>query len=213
MLYQLSYTPTNRSWIFMLHQAKRVNRISNPENEWAMNTEKIELRMLRPEDEAAFQECLEDFKNHKPFWQFAFDYSEDQPFSEYVELVNSWPKGKNLPASFVPNSFFVGIFEGHIVGRSSLRHELSPWLEAYGGHIGYGVSPKFRGKGVAQKLLSLTLEKAQDIGLDRVLVTVDEDNPASIKVIENSGAKYQDSIMDESLTVPKRRYWLDITKS
>lgn len=88
------------------------------------------------------------------------------------------------------------------VGYLALRHTLTPWLLEEGGHIGYSVRPSRRREGHATRALLLALDRAAGLGLDRVLLTVDEDNTGSRAVIEGAGGGYEDSRRG------KRRYWI-----
>jgi predicted acetyltransferase len=85
-------------------------------------------------------------------------------------------------------------------------------LERNGGHIDYGIRPKERNKGFGTLILKLTLEKARQIGLKRVLLTCDDDNLASARVIEKNGGILQDKILNEGHKVPTRRYWIDLER-
>lgn len=49
----------------------------------------------------------------------------------------------------------------------------------HGGHIGYAVAPSHRGKGYASALFQAALSYCRDCGIDRVLVTCNDDNQAS----------------------------------
>jgi predicted acetyltransferase len=89
-----------------------------------------------------------------------------------------------------------------VVGRISLRHELTPWLLEVGGHIGYAVRPSARRRGHATRALALMLPVAAEQGLDRVLVTCDVDNEGSRRVIEANGGVLED------VRGTKRRYWI-----
>ena len=89
-----------------------------------------------------------------------------------------------------------------VVGFLALRHELTPWLLEEGGHIGYSVRPSRRREGHASRAVALALIRAKELGLERVLLTCDEDNLGSRLTIENAGGVYEDSRKD------KRRYWI-----
>lgn len=89
------------------------------------------------------------------------------------------------------------------VGYLALRHALTPWLLEEGGHIGYSVRPSRRREGHASRALALAVRRAAELGLERVLVTCDEDNLGSRGTIERCGGIYEDSRKE------KRRYWID----
>lgn len=89
------------------------------------------------------------------------------------------------------------------LGAVSLRHELNAFLLEHGGHIGYSVRPSARRRGVATQALRLTLGLAAERGIDRVLVTCEQDNPASARTIERCGGVLED------VRGTLRRYWIE----
>lgn len=90
-----------------------------------------------------------------------------------------------------------------VVGFLALRHRLNAFLLEEGGHIGYAVRPSRRRAGHATRALGLAVRRAAGLGIDRVLVTCDEDNDASRRTIERNGGSCEDSRKG------KRRYWID----
>ncbi len=78
-----------------------------------------------------------------------------------------------------------------------------------GGHIGYCVRPGFRRRGYATEILRQAVIVARSIGIDRVLVTCDDDNAASIAVIESNGGKLDGVRPATDQGPPHRRYWID----
>lgn len=178
-----------------------------------MGTNELQLRPLRVEDEAAFRAAVDEFKAAEPHWQFAFCYDPTASFADYVRRLERWSRGEDLAEDFVPNTFLVEVVGEVIVGRVSLRHELNAFLERYGGHVGYGVVPSQRGRGYATEMLRLTLPIAVSLGLARLLVTCDDDNVASIRVIEKNGGVFEGFTTSLGLERPGRRYWIDVTSA
>ncbi|MSP59265.1 MAG: GNAT family N-acetyltransferase [Myxococcales bacterium] len=65
-------------------------------------------------------------------------------------------------------------------------------LRVEGGHIGYDTVPSFRGRGVATEMLRQALPLARALGLTAVLITCDDTNAASIRVIEKNGGSLKE---------------------
>lgn len=169
---------------------------------------KLLLRPLTKEDESSFQSAVSELEKDTPPWQFALDFDHEESFVDYVERVNNWPHGKDLPNGFVPNSYLVGVVESRIVGRLSIRHSLNEHLQKYGGHIGYGIIPSERRKGYANEMLRQALPICRKLGIEKALISCDTNNIASRKVIENNGGIFDSITKFPELDVQQRRYWL-----
>lgn len=81
------------------------------------------------------------------------------------------------------------IWDGTFCGAINLRYQpgtedLPPHVS---GHVGYAVVPWKRRAGHATRALALLLPIARELGLARLLITCDEDNHASRRVIEANG--------------------------
>jgi predicted acetyltransferase len=114
-----------------------------------------------------------------------------------------------LPADAVHNDLYWIADDGEVVGFLSFRHDLNDYLREVGGHIGYAVRASRRRQGYASAALRLGLERAREIGLDRVMVTCDDGNIGSFRTIEGAGGVLQDvRTMPEHGDQPVRRYWI-----
>jgi predicted acetyltransferase len=103
------------------------------------------------------------------------------------------------------------IVDGAFCGRIGLRFQ--PGTEALPphvlGHIGYTIVPWKQGRGYATQALRRILPVARAVGLARVMVTCDDDNFASIKVIRANGGVLSGDTDHE--TRPERRkliFWV-----
>lgn len=131
-------------------------------------------------------------------------------FFAYLEQASKYSLGIDLKPDFVPQSEFWLIDDGKIVARSKLRHRLTPALEREGGHIGYEVRPSERQKGYGTLILELTLEKAKNLGLKKVLVTCDTENTGSAKIIEKNRGKLVGYEISDRSGKQISRYWIEL---
>lgn len=139
-----------------------------------------------------------------------FEY-KGEPFAVLVAKLAAWKQGQQLPRGWVRSTvYYLVRQDGMIVGKSSLRHTLNTFLRTIGGHIGYVIRPDQRRQGYGTELLRLTLEKARRLGLERVLVTCDDDHAASAKIIEKNGGVLEELYQDDKMDIPKRRYWINL---
>lgn len=132
-----------------------------------------------------------------------------QGFAAWVDGLIA-AEDRNLPA---PEGWvhctFRWIVEGdRYLGGIALRHELNDFLLRAGGHIGYGVRPSERRRGLASFALGEMLVEAGKLGLDRVLVTCNVDNVGSARTIESRGGVLEDVRATEIGTL--KRYWITL---
>jgi predicted acetyltransferase len=137
------------------------------------------------------------------------DDDVDSPagFAAWVERLGSLTD----PAQPVPDDkvhcTYWWIVEGDaVLGSISLRHELNDFLFEAGGHIGYGVRPSARRRGLATYALGEVLKRAEGLGIDRVLITCDVDNEASRRTIEHFGGVQED--IRDTVLGRTRRLWI-----
>lgn len=135
---------------------------------------------------------------------------EPSNFQEMIKSLLDSEKEENIPENWVPASTYWLVDENKkVIGAVNIRHRLTKRLLDRGGHIGYGIRPSERRKGYATKLLSLSLQKTRELGLEKVLVTCDEHNIASEKTILNNGGVPDTNFIEEDGNVIKR-FWIEL---
>ena len=94
---------------------------------------------------------------------------------------------------------------------SSQRAGVAPAYVTWAGHIGYGIRPSARRRGLASWALGRLLEEARAVGLDRAMLVCAVDNLASAKTIEHCGGVLES--ITGSKVGPVRRYWINLDRS
>ena len=112
--------------------------------------------------------------------------------------------------TFVPCSTFfcLDTDSGRFVGAVNIRHYLNESLLLNGGHIGDGVRPSERRKGVATRMIALALEECRKLGIDRVLMVCDKENIGSAKSIITNGGVLENEVIVDGVT--EQRYWIQL---
>lgn len=134
-------------------------------------------------------------------------FSEDG-FEGWLDYVYA-PVGTNLfgYAKIESDNFLIDK-QGVVVGMLSVRYALTPSLLAVGGHIGYSTHPDYQGQGVASSALAYGIKLLKARGVDRVLVTCDDENVGSACVIEKNGGVLENVLATTGGRY--RRYWIAV---
>ncbi|MGZ6038675.1 MAG: GNAT family N-acetyltransferase [Phenylobacterium sp.] len=134
----------------------------------------------------------------------------------FLRLINDPPSSVVLPDGTlgprVPETQLWYVDGDRFIGSVSVRHGLSPMLEKWGGHIGYAVRPSEWGKGHASDMLAGMLDHVREtLPLERVTLTVNLNNPASMRVIEKNGGVFRDEVDHPWIPGDRgRRYWISL---
>lgn len=147
--------------------------------------------------------------------RLGFDLDDSAGFFDWVEaLLRAGDPTADLPDGLVPATTWWIVQHDQYLGAIQLRHRLNPFLAELGGHIGYGVRPSARRRGVAGLALGAVLAQGRHLGLSRVLITCDEDNTGSARTIEGAGGVLEgvrppdDYARAHGFNLPLRRYWI-----
>lgn len=94
-----------------------------------------------------------------------------------------------------------------VLGGIALRSESSDKVPQLG-HVGYGVRPSARGRGVATWAMGAILVHARSAGLGRLLLVCLDDNVNSIRIIERYAGVLEGVVAEGHSLV--RRYWIEL---
>jgi predicted acetyltransferase len=142
------------------------------------------------------------------YWFFA---EARRDFAGYLQKIDEYARSERLPYGIVPyHTFWLVRDETRVLGQLHLRHRLTAALAIEGGHIGYNIRPSERRKGYGTLQLRLGLEKAHGLGLTHVLVTCDDDNLPSAKIIEANGGVLSGRAVSPESGVLVRQYWIEV---
>lgn len=176
------------------------------------------IKLITPKEEflMSYLEVCREFKesNNKEFTAHdpdTFDIWKDTIFLKYQHNR----QGINLPEGYVPASSFWLVEGDLVIGIGDIRHRLTPALEKFGGHIGYVIRPSKWNLGYGTLQLGLLLKEAFDLGINNALITCDDDNIGSYRVMEKNGGVYQDTIENIIDGQPRRtrRYWFNTSQA
>jgi len=137
---------------------------------------------------------------------YAIRRIEYRDFDYYCENLEV----KDTSGGLVPDSTFFCLDEerDRIVGAVNIRHYLNDALLRNGGHIGDGVRPSERRKGIATKMIALALNECRKLGIEKVLMVCDKDNIGSAKSIQNNGGVLENEVVVDGVT--EQRYWITL---
>ena len=140
-----------------------------------------ELFLVKPsiEYKNSFKDYVLSYKAANDEYYFNKYHKALENFADYVnELILS---STQITDQFeVITSTFWLISGKDVVGVVRVRHEEI----GTAGHIGYDISPCYRGRGFDSSILRLALIEAGKIGISEVIATCNVDNDYSRKIIE-----------------------------
>ena len=168
---------------------------------------KLKLVKLSAEYRGQLNEMMEEWtqtgENIVPYAIRRLDYRNFEYYLENLEV-------KDTSGGLVPDSTFFCLDEERniFVGAVNIRHDLNEYLLRSGGHIGDGVRPSERRKGIATAMIALALEECRTLGNNRVLMVCDKANVGSARSIQKNGGVLENEILDDG--VWEQRYWIDL---
>lgn len=169
------------------------------------------MELVKPSEKfyKSYIEAIEEYQQNNID---TYDFLEVTKY-DIFEKIENMHTGKDLPEGYVKATYFWLVDGDEFVGEISVRHSLTDSLLRYGGNIGYGIRYSHWNKGIGTIMLSKALVYARDVlGLSKVLITCNDDNYGSARVIEKNGGILQDKIINtiDGVTRLSRRYWIEL---
>ncbi len=153
------------------------------------------IRLIVPNKEylQSYAEAYGEYVEHN-VTTYAFT---DVSSCDIFEKFDRYRTERDLPPDRVGEDKFwlVDDKKMRFIGEIAIRHRLNDALSRRGGHIGYGVRYSEWNRGFGTKMLALALEEAKKMGISPVLITCNDDNAASARVMEKNGFVLADKIM------------------
>ena len=149
--------------------------------------ETLSMELVKPEQkylQSYYEGCLETWGHvhdnyilHNPG---EYDEWKIHIFKDYENQEN----GIGLPEGFVPSLTLWAVDGDKYIGTVNIRPELSERLKEYGGHIGIVIRKSCRKKGYGEIFWKKALEKVFQMGVKEVLLTCEETNVGSKRILE-----------------------------
>lgn len=139
-----------------------------------------------PDDENGFKNPIFN-KSYEEYQQWLIKCAEDSKkdtldTEKDFELDDGWG---------VPKTIFWLYVDDAPVGMCKIRHYLTEALEQDGGHIGYAIRRSARGKGYGKLMMEKLVKEARELGLEKILLTIEPENKASIRMALSQGGKIE----------------------
>lgn len=169
-----------------------------------------------PEYTLGYKEyCKELYKNNVVYFR---PTNPDRIDEDWFSRTKPWydKKEKGLIVGQPVSFHYWAVDEGKFIGEFQLRTEFTDKVMLDIGSIGYAVRVSEWGKGYGTEILRQGLEIAKKHEMERVLLTINDKNTASIHVCEKLGGKLGDVIEAENEAEGHhllRRYWIDLEES
>ena len=108
-------------------------------------------------------------------------------FKGWLEKMEAWSLGEKLDRGFVPQTIYWILLDGKPIGIGKIRHWLTDESRKFGGNIGCALAVDYRGKGYGTEAIKKLINKANVMGINEKLVTIEKYNYASKKMVEKCG--------------------------
>ena len=167
------------------------------------------IKLIEP-NEKYLKSYIEAYDEYNDNHVITYGFNDARSYNIFEKYYN-YKNELNLKPNRIGADYFwlVNDEKDLFIGEICIRHNLTDELLRYGGHIGYGIRYSEWNKGHGTFMLKLALEKAKNIGISKVIVTCDDNNLASAKIIEKNDFVFQDKVENiiDGQKIATRIYW------
>lgn len=158
----------------------------------------MELREILKEDKTEILKIYNEYIKAEPIVGIDtfegirnFEHLQNMNFEEWYQELQDNKNKEKLPKEYSTQTTYLVIENNEIIGILNNRWDKVPALMLFGGLIGYSIRPKYRGKGYANEMLKLGLNKFKEKGINEILISCKDFNIASKKVIEKNNGIFE----------------------
>ena len=159
----------------------------------------MELRKPTLEDKDKLYDYVSEHYNNGESSISASNMLPIMDYNDWINKLEGDSSGKNLEWGI--NETYILVDNNMVIGMLNIRYNASDEIINKYGHIGYGVRPSMRRRGIATYMLNEALVKCKENGLSEVVLGCYKDNIGSSKTIKkNDGVFYREDYMDGKST-------------
>lgn len=168
----------------------------------------LQLVKLSPDYREQLTEMMDEWTAaEEKIIPYAICKNNYRNFDAYLTALDvTEPKDGKVPDS---TYFCLDTETNRFIGAVNIRQYLNDSLMRYGGHIGDGIRPSLRGRGLGTRMITLALEECCRRGMEHVLMICHAENTASARSIQKNGGILENRILQDGSEI--ERYWIDLT--
>lgn len=166
----------------------------------------VEIRRLSITDGRDIYEMLQKIPPNENGFVNSVHGKSFEEFQKWLYAADDNSKQESIIDGWkVPQTTYWCLQGDKPVGCGKVRHFMTSSLLVEGGNVGYAIVPEARNKGLGKQFLALLLKESKKLGIEDVLLTIKQENKASVRVALANGG-----VIDK--TENDRYYiWIDLS--
>ena len=165
----------------------------------------IEIRRLSIVDGRDVYEMLQKIPSNENGFVNFVNGKNFEEFQQWLHSADENSKQESIMDGWkVPQTTYWCLEDEKPVGYGKVRHFMTDRLLIDGGNVGYAIVPEARNKGLGKRFLALLLTESKKLGIEKALLTIKQENKASVKVALANGGVI-DKIENELYYI-----WIDL---